>query len=100
MERTPAIDHLGIQSTDGIMDFMELVELVFIFILYIIFLLLFLSNENMYILEKATCFPMPIGMAASFDEETVFRVFTIGSDEGRANITHSLKTMKEKISKE
>jgi beta-glucosidase len=34
---------------------------------------------------------MPIGMAASFDEEAVFRVFNIISDEGRAKYHSFIK---------
>ena len=34
--------------------------------------------------EKVTVFPEPIGMAASFDDELVFKIFTAVSDETRA----------------
>ncbi len=37
----------------------------------------------------ATVFPQAIGMAASFDEDAVFRTFTAVSDEARAKATHS-----------
>lgn len=37
---------------------------------------------------NATVFPQPIGMAASFDTEAVFRVFTAVSDEARAKYTY------------
>lgn len=33
---------------------------------------------------RATVFPQPIGMAASFDRELIYRVFSAVSDEGRA----------------
>jgi len=36
---------------------------------------------------NATVFPQPIGMAASFDNEAVYRVFTAISDEARAKNT-------------
>ena len=36
---------------------------------------------------NATVFPQPIGMAASFDNEAVYRVFTAVSDEARAKNT-------------
>jgi beta-glucosidase len=35
----------------------------------------------------ATVFPQPIGMAASFDKEAVYKVFTAVSDEARATQT-------------
>lgn len=37
----------------------------------------------------ATVFPQAIGMAATFDEDAVFRTFTAVSDEARAKATHS-----------
>ena len=41
---------------------------------------------------KATVFPMPIGMAASFDEELLFEVFTAVSDEARIKNRQALQT--------
>ncbi len=37
----------------------------------------------------ATVFPQPIGMAATFDPQTIFKVFTAVSDEARAKNTQS-----------
>ncbi|NLT03479.1 MAG: glycoside hydrolase family 3 protein [Bacteroidales bacterium] len=37
----------------------------------------------------ATVFPQAIGMAATFDEDAVFRTFTAVSDEARAKTTHN-----------
>ena len=36
--------------------------------------------------DSVTVFPEPIGMAASFDDELVYRIFTAVSDETRLNI--------------
>ncbi|MBO7071881.1 MAG: glycoside hydrolase family 3 protein, partial [Bacteroidales bacterium] len=40
---------------------------------------------------KATTFPMPIGMAASFDDELLLDVFTAVSDEGRVKNRQALE---------
>ncbi len=40
---------------------------------------------------KATTFPMPIGMAASFDDELLLEVFTAASDEGRVKNRQALE---------
>ena len=40
---------------------------------------------------KATVFPQPIGMAASFDEPLLEQVFTVASDEGRVKNRQALK---------
>jgi beta-glucosidase len=40
---------------------------------------------------KATVFPQPIGMAASFDEPLVYEVFTAVSDEGRVKNRQALQ---------
>ena len=41
---------------------------------------------------KATVFPMPIGMAASFDEPLVYSVFTAVSDEARIKYRQAVET--------
>ena len=41
---------------------------------------------------KATVFPQPIGMAASFDEPLLYEVFTAVSDEARVKNRQALKT--------
>ena len=40
---------------------------------------------------KATVFPQPIGMAASFDEPLLYQVFTAVSDEGRVKNRQALQ---------
>ena len=40
---------------------------------------------------KATVFPQPIGMAASFDEPLLYQVFTTVSDEGRVKNRQALR---------
>ena len=40
---------------------------------------------------SATTFPMPIGMAASFDDQLLYRVFTTVSDEGRIKHRQALE---------
>ena len=40
---------------------------------------------------KATVFPQPIGMAASFDEPRLEQVFTAASDEGRVKHRQALQ---------
>jgi beta-glucosidase len=39
--------------------------------------------------KNVTVFPEPVGMAASFDDELVFRIFTATSDEARAKYNES-----------
>jgi beta-glucosidase len=41
--------------------------------------------------EKVTVFPEPIGMAASFDDELVYRIFNAVSDETRAKYNEALQ---------
>ncbi|MGD8781096.1 MAG: glycoside hydrolase family 3 C-terminal domain-containing protein [Ignavibacteria bacterium] len=45
--------------------------------------------------DSVTVFPQPIGMAASFDDELVYRVFNSVSDEVRAKYNQSQKEGKE-----
>jgi beta-glucosidase len=45
--------------------------------------------------EGVTVFPQPIGMAASFDDDLIFRIFTAVSDETRAKYNESQKEGKE-----
>ena len=40
---------------------------------------------------SATCFPQPIGMAASFDEDLLYEVFTAASDEARVKHREALE---------
>jgi len=46
-----------------------------------------LANNN-----NVTVFPEPVGMAASFDDELVYRVFEAASDETRAKYNEALRT--------
>lgn len=45
--------------------------------------------------DSVTVFPEPIGMAASFNDELVYRVFNATSDEVRAKYHHALRNGKE-----
>lgn len=45
--------------------------------------------------DSVTVFPEPIGMAASFDDELVFKVFNATSDEVRAKYHNALRNGKE-----
>ena len=49
-----------------------------------------LANNN-----DVTVFPQPIGMAASFDDELVFKIFNAVADEVRAKYNESQKEGKE-----
>jgi beta-glucosidase len=42
--------------------------------------------------DKVTVFPQPIGMAASFDDELVYRIFNAVSDETRAKYNEAKLT--------
>jgi len=49
-----------------------------------------LANNN-----NVTVFPEPIGMAASFDDELVFKIFNATSDEVRARYQEAIRDGKE-----
>lgn len=45
--------------------------------------------------DSVTVFPQPVGMAASFDDELVFRIFTAVSDETRAKYNQAVQRGQE-----
>jgi len=45
--------------------------------------------------DSVTVFPQPVGMAASFDDELVFRIFTAVSDETRAKYNQTVQRGQE-----
>lgn len=46
--------------------------------------------------DSVTVFPEPVGMAASFDDSLVYRIFDAASDETRAKYHHALRMGKQR----